>query len=179
MIVANAARRTGALTVALVAAMTLATPALAACGVSAESVAGAEVVFVGTLTFASDDGSVGRFDVEDVWKAGGLVLASPVSVQGAPGMVTMPPPGAGAQVFLVLADAVDGAPTVTGNDCSSWLIPWDDSYAAFRPAGAPPPSGSPTADGGFPAPVVAVGAALLLLAVVGVVAFSRGSAKGA
>jgi hypothetical protein len=175
-------RRICAILLSTTAAITLATPALAACGLTAESVAKAEVVFVGLLADVSGDGNSATLQVEEIWRGSGLVVGMTVGIDTTNSLqrLELPPPGTpvSASRYVVLANTVGGQ-LHTGDSCEVFPFPWDDSYAALGPAAAPPPSGSPTADGGFPAPVVAVGAALLLLAVVGVVAFSRGQAKGA
>jgi hypothetical protein len=173
-------RRTAALTVTLIAATTLATPALGACGLTAESVAKAEVVFVGQLTEVSPDGNSAIFQVEEIWRGSVLVVGKGVGIDTTNSLqrLELPPPDAPPSSYLVLARVVGGQ-LHTGDSCEIFPFPWDASYAAFRPAGAPSPGESTTADGGFPGAVVAVGAALLVLSVVGVVAFARGRATNA
>ena len=186
MIVVNALRRTASLTVTLVAAMALATPALGACGLTAESVAKAEVVFVGTLTGVSPDGNNATFQVEEIWRGSVLVVGKGVGIDTTNSLqrLELPPPDAPPSSYLVLASVVAGQ-LHTGDSCEIFPFPWDANYAAFRPADAPAASGGSGASGGsatdagFPVAVVAVGAALLVLAVVGVVAFRRGPAAGA
>jgi len=172
-------RRICAILLSATAAMTLATPALGACGLTAESVAKAEVVFVGLLTGVSPDGNNATFQVQEIWRGSVLVVGKGVGIDTTNSLqrLELPPPDAPPSSYLVLASVVAGQ-LHTGDSCEIFPFPWDDSYAAFRPAGAP--SGeSPTTGAGFPAAVVAVGAALLVLAVVGVVAFRRGPARGA
>ena len=178
MIGLNPLRRTAALTVTLTAALTVAAPALAACGVTAEAVAKAEVVFVGLLTEVSADGNNATFNVEEIWRGSGLVVGKAVVIDTTNSLqrLELPPPGAPPSSYLVLADTVDGQ-LHTGDSCEIFPFPWDASYAAFRPAGAPSTGDSPTAGVDIPGAVVAVGAALLVLAVVGVVAFRRGAAR--
>jgi hypothetical protein len=157
------------------AAMTLAAPALAACGLTAESVAKAEVVFVGLLAEVSGDGNNATFQVEEVWRGNGLAVGLEAGLDTTNSIISldMPPPGVPPQSYLVLADTVDGQ-LHTGDSCEIFAFPWDPSYEEFRPAGVPPPGASPTSDAGVPGAVVALGAALLVVAVVGVVAFRRG-----
>jgi hypothetical protein len=175
-------RRISAILLSATAAITLAAPAMAACGLTVESVAKAEVVFVGLLTEVGADGNNATFNVEENWRGSELVVGKAVVIDTTNSLqrLELPPPGtpASASRYLVLANTVGGQ-LHTGDSCEVFPFPWDDSYAAFRPTEAPPPGESPTADAGFPGAVVAVGAALLVLAVVGVVAFSRGSAKDA
>jgi len=169
-------RRTGAMLLSVVAAMTLATPALAACGLTAESVAKAEVVFVGLLTEVSPDGNNATFNVEENWRGIGLVMGKAVVIDTTNSLqrLELPPSGVPPSSYLVLANTVGGQ-LHTGDSCEVFPFPWDASYGAFRPADAPPPGGSPSTGAGFPGAVVAVGAALLVLGVVGAVAFRRGS----
>jgi hypothetical protein len=126
------------------------------------------------------DGTNATFQVEDIWRGSGLVVGKTVVIDTTNSLLLLelPPPGmpVSASRYVVLANTVDGQ-LHTGDSCEIFPFPWDDSYAAFRPADAPPPGESPTADVGFPGTLVAVGAALLLLTVVGVVAFSRWPAK--
>ena len=180
MIGLKAMRRTAALTLALAAAMAMATPALAACGLTAESVAKAPVSFVGLLADASADGSTATFEVQEIWRGGGLVVGKAVVVDTTNSLqrLELPPSGVPPSSYLVLATTVGGQ-LHTGDSCEIFPFPWDASYAAFRPADAPPPGESSTADVAIPGAVVAAGAALLLLAVVGVVAFRRGPTRDA
>ena len=178
MIGLKAMRRTAALPLALLAAMTLATPGMAACGLTAESVGQAEAVFVGLLTDVGADGTNATFEVEEIWRGGGLVVGKGVGIDTTNSLqqLELPPPDAPLSLYLVLANTLDGQ-LHTGDSCEIFPFPWDPSYADFRPAGVPPPDASPTSDPGVPGAVVAAGAALLVLAVVGVVAFRRGPAR--
>ena len=171
-------RRISAILLSATAAMTLAAPALAACGLTAESVAKAEVLFVGLLTGVSPDGNNATFQVQEIWRGSVLVVGKGVGIDTTNSLQLLerPPPGAPPSSYLVLANVVAGQ-LHTGDSCEIFPFPWDASYAAFRPADAP--GESPTTGAGFPGAVVAVGAALLVLAVVGVVAFRRGPARGA
>lgn len=173
----KALRRTAAMSVALLAAMTLATLARAACGLTAQSVGAAQAVFVGLLTDVSADGTNATFEVQEVWRGGGLVAGKGVGIDTTNSLqrLELPPPDAPLPLYLVLANTVDGQ-LHTGDSCELFPFPWDPSYADFRPAGVPPPDASPASDAAFPVAALALGAALLVLAVVGVVAFRRGPA---
>lgn len=172
----KAMRRVAALTVMLVAGITMAAPAAAACGLTAQAVAKAEVVFVGLLAEVSSDGNSALFQVEDVWRGSGLAVGLEAGLDTTNSLqrLELPPPDAPLSLYLVLANTVDGQ-LHTGDSCEIFPFPWDPSYEDFRPAGVPPPGASPTSDAGIPGAVVALGAALLVVAVVGVVAFRRGA----
>lgn len=171
---AETVRHAAALTLALVATLTMATPAAAACGLTVEAVAEAEVVFVGRLADVSADGNSATFNVEEIWRGSGLVVGGAVAVDTTNSLqqLELPPAGARASRYLVLANTVGGQ-LHTGDSCEVFPFPWDASYAAYRPADAPPPAASRSADAGLPGAIVAAAAALLLLAVVGAVAFRR------
>lgn len=154
-------------------ALALAAPVVrAACGLTAISVAAADVVFVGQLTGVRDTG-VATFEIEDVWERDGLTLAvgESVEVDTLVGMLEMPPPGSEAFRYVVLA-SLFGARLQSGlTDCANFPFPWDASYAAFRPVDAPLP---PTQDGsGVQGPVLVLIGAGALVAVVAVLAFRR------
>lgn len=158
-----------ALGVALLAAPI---PARAACGVTADAVAEAPVVFVGTLVGATDDGTLGIFQIEDVWRgadlAADLAAGSEVEVDAAPGTFALALDGPAFQYLLLVE--VRGGRLRTGDNCALFAFPWDPSYAAFRPTDAPPAAGEET---GVPWQVVGViGAAAVLLIVAGI-AFRR------
>jgi hypothetical protein len=151
--------------------------AFAACGLTPEAVASAEVVFVGTLSSVSADGTSATFLVEEIWKGGGLVAGEPATIDTTNALQSLspPPPGAGPSRYLVLASDVGGQ-LRSGSSCNLFHYPWDASYAAFRPADAPPASDSETdAGGGIPAAVAGVAAAAALLIVVSFISFRRGS----
>jgi len=171
-------RRTGAFAVAVVAATTLAAPTWAACGVTPEAVAQAEVAFVGSLTDVSADGAQATFKIEEVWRGPGLSAGgSSPNVFASPGTFQMPPAGAPAFRYLILAHTAGGR-LVTGDECRLFPFPWDDSYAAFRPVDTPLPSDAPGptgGEGGPPGAVLVAAAALVVLGVVGVFAFRRES----
>ncbi len=150
--------------------LSVAPVARAACGVTVEAVARAEVAFVGTLTEVSADGAQGTFDIEDVWRSAELLLGDSAVVEATPGMFQMPPAGAPAFSYLVLAQSFGGI-LRTGQNCSVFPFPWDASYAAYRPADAPAPPGG---DAGLPIPVLLVAAAAVVLILVGLLAFRRG-----
>jgi hypothetical protein len=177
MIGVKAMRRTAVLTLTLVAAITMATPALAACGLTPESVARAEVVFVGQLADVSPDGNSATFRVEEIWRGGGLVMGEAVEIDTTNSLqrLELPPPGAPASRYLVLANTLGGQ-LHTGDSCELFPFPWDASYAALRPADAPPPPGSDSDAGAGPPPAVLLAAAAFIaLGVVGFLAFRRGS----
>ena len=177
MIGVGAMRRAAALTLPLVATMTMAAPAVAACGLTHESVAQADVAFVGLLADVSADGTSATFTVEEIWRGSGLVVGEgiPVDTTNSLQRLELPPSGAPASRYLVLANVAAGQ-LHTGDSCELFPFPWDASYAAFRPADAPSPTGSDGAtEGGFPSALVAAGAAAALLVIVGFVAFRRGS----
>ena len=177
MIGAKAMRHAAALTLPLVATMTMAAPALAACGLTSQSVAQADVVFVGLLTEVTADGNSATFTVEEIWRGSGLVVGEgvPIDTTNSLQRLELPPSGAPASRYLVLANVAAGQ-LHTGDSCELFPFPWDASYAAFRPADAPPPTGSDAATaGGIPSALVAAGAAAAVLVIVGFVAFRRGS----
>jgi hypothetical protein len=177
MIGVKAIRRTAAMAIPLVATMTMAAPALAACGLTPESVAQADVVFVGLLTKVTVDGNSATFTVEEVWRGSGLVVGEGVQIDTANSLqrLELPPSGAPASRYLVLANIVAGQ-LHTGDSCELFPYPWDATYAAFRPADAPPTTGSDAAtDAGFPSALVAAAGAAVVLVIVGFVAFRRGS----
>jgi len=176
MIGAKAIRCTAALTLTLIAAMTLPTPAQAACGLTDESVAKAQVVFVGLLAEVSADGHTATFQVEEVWRGSELVVGKGVAVDTTNALqrLELPPAGVSPSDYVVLANTVDGQ-LHTGDSCEIFPFPWDASYAAFRSADAPPAAKSAGADAGVPAAVVVVVAGVLVLAVVSAVAFRRRS----
>jgi len=166
-------RRTGTMTLALVGSLMLATPTLAACALTAKSVAKAEVVFVGLLSGVSPEGPTATFEVEDVWRGTGPIVGSPIVIDTLNPM-ELAPPNTPAFRYLVLATTVGGQ-LRTGDGCDlGFPFPWDASYVAFRPADAPAPPESTTA-GGVPGAVLLAAGVVLLLGVVGVFAFRRGS----
>jgi hypothetical protein len=168
-------RRTGALAVSVVTAMTMATPALAACGLTAESVAKAQVAFVGLLTDVSADGTNATFNVEDIWRGDASLVGGAIAIDTTNSLqrLELPPPGTPPSRYLVLAKTVGGQ-LHTGDSCELFPFPWDEGYAVFRPADASPPP-APAAEGGLPGPVLLPTAAFVVLGVVGVLAFRRGS----
>ena len=139
----------------------------AACAVTAESVAKADVVFVGTLTGISPDRTA-TFEVEDAWR-GDLRPGASVLVEAATVGLEMPPDSAGPFRYLVLADQrADGLHV--GDNCAAYPFPWDGSYAAFRPVSAP----AEVADGiPFPLFALVIGAAVMI----GLGAFLVGSRR--
>lgn len=163
--------------VAMTLAPWLAGRAMGACGLTEEAVARAQVVFVGTLSSVSADGTSATFLVEDIWKGSGLVAGAPATIDttGALQSLSLPPPGVRLPRYIVLAKTVDGR-LHSGSSCELFHFPWDASYASFRPAAAPSPGSSEgDASGGVPAHVVGVAAAAALLIVVSFIAFRRGS----
>jgi hypothetical protein len=174
MFAGRAIRRTAALGLALVAAMTVATPALAACGLTAESVARADAVFVGQLAGVSADGTTATFKVEEIWRGSGLVVGeiAQIDTTNALQRLELPPTGAPASRYLVLANTVNGE-LHTGDSCEVFPYPWDAGYAAFRPADAPPPSGSETGGSGPPMEVMVLLGLAGLLTAVSLFAFTR------
>lgn len=126
----------------------------------------AEVVFVGTVRATRAGGSVASFAVEEVWRGS---LGEAVEVRGS---FDGDRPGEDDRVwtvgqrYLVLPVQFDGA--LRDNICTA-TTEWRPEMGDLRPDGA-------TGGGaGFPAAIVAPAFALLLLAVVGAVAFRRGS----
>jgi hypothetical protein len=169
MIDAKSIRRSLLAVVLSAAAVVLvAAPADAAtCGPSPETIAAADVVFVGTLTVGGAAGTQGTFAVEEVWKGDvpALVVVTGHSEQWSR-------PGADVR-SLVLATVVETSLRV-GVECS-WPYVWDPSYAAFRPAGAHQPQPTSDEGGGLPLPLFAIAGAAALLLTVSVLAFRRGS----
>jgi hypothetical protein len=176
MIGLKAVRRTAALNLALIATMTMAAPAMAACGLTPEAVAQADVAFVGLLADVSADGNSASFQVEEIWRGSGLAVGEGVAIDTTNSLqsLDLPPSGAPAPRYLVLASVVGGQ-LHTGDSCEVFPYPWDAAYAAFRPADAPPPAESDAETaGGFPSALVAAAAAVVVLVIVGLVAFRRG-----
>ena len=174
-------RRIGGIALASGAAVTLAAPALAACSLTAEGIAAADVAFVGRLTDVSADGAQAIFEIEDVWRGPGLSIgaSSPVVFGHTPGLFQMPPAGAPAVRYLVLARTVGGQ-LRTGEDCrSAFPFPWDASYAAFRPVDA---SLAPTLEGtpgeGVPGPLLGLMAIAAVIGGVGWLAFRSQRPRG-
>jgi hypothetical protein len=158
----------------------IAQPAGAAtCGMNEKQVANADVAFVGTMTAASTAGDRATFAVTEVWSARDLPAV--VQVSSTAGQWSLAPPDAGAQQYLVLADAVDNA-LVVRFECdvarATLAFPWDPSYAAFRPATAHPPTGSDEAQGTFPVQFLLIIGAAALIAAVSAFAFRRTRDRG-
>jgi len=166
-------RRIAAMTLPLLGSLMLAMPAQAACGLTAESVARAEVAFVGTLTAVSADGAIGTFEIEDVWRSAEIGLAGTVEVAASPGTFQLPPANVPAFRYLVLAHSFGGTLS-TGDSCELFPFPWDDSYAVFKPTVVSTPP-APAEGGGPPGAVLLAAGAVVLLGLVGVLAFRRGS----
>lgn len=168
MFAARTMPRTAALSLTLVATVTMATPALAACGLTAESVARAGASFVGQLAGVSADGTSATFMVEEIWRGSGLVVEEMVQIDTTNSLqrLELPPPGAPASRYLVLANAVNGQ-LHTGDSCEVFPFPWDAGYAAFRPADAPPPTGSETGGGSGPPMevLILIGVGVVMVAV--------------
>ena len=180
MIGTNAMRRTAAVTLAVAGAITMATPTLGACGLTAAAVAKADASFVGQLTGVSGDGTSATFKVEQVWRGSGLVVDEMVQVDttGSLQSLELPPAGVPASRYLVLAMTVGGQ-LHTGDSCEVFPFPWDASYAAFRPADASPPTGSEDDSGGPPVEVLVLIGMTVLAAGVSAYAFRRTRAPGA
>ena len=167
--------RTTALSLVLVAAMTMAAPALAACGLTAESVARAGAAFVGQLAGVSPDGTSATFRAEEIWRGSGLVVGEMVQIDTTNSLqrLELPPAGAPPSRYLVLANMVNGQ-LHTGDSCEVFPFPWDAGYAAFRPADAPSPTGSETGGGsGPPMEVMLLIGVAVVLVVVSAFAFRR------
>jgi hypothetical protein len=146
----------------------------ATCGMNERQVANADVVFVGTMTAASAAGDRATFAVTEVWSARDLPAV--VQITSTPGQWQLSPPDAGAQSYLVLADAVENA-LVVRFECdvaqATLAFPWDPSYAAFRPATAHPPGGGEESQGTGPVQVLIIVGAAALIALASVFAFRR------
>ncbi len=176
----NRLLRAGLATAALALAPWLAATTMAACGVTAESVAKADVVFVGLLTDVSFDGTHATFQVQELWRGTGPRVGGVIAVDTTNSLqrLELPPAGTPPSRYLVLAQSADGR-LHTGKSCDVFPFPWDESYAGYRPADAPSPAPgreSGTASGVPPA-VAVVTATALVLVIVGFVAFRRGSAR--
>jgi hypothetical protein len=153
----------------------IALPAGAAtCGMNEKQVANADVVFVGTMTAASAAGDRATFAVTEVWSARDLPAV--VQISSTAGQWSLAPPEAGAQQYLVLADAVENA-LVVRFECdvarATLAFPWDPSYAAFRPATAHPPTSGDESQGSFPIQFLVIIGAAALIAGASVLAFRR------
>jgi hypothetical protein len=152
----------------------IALPAHAAtCGMNEKQLANADVAFVGTMTAASAAGDRATFAVTEVWSARDLPAVVQISSTAGGWQLS---PDAGAQSFLVLADAVENA-LVVRFECdvahATLAFPWDPSYAAFRPATAHPPGGSEESQGTFPVQFLIIIGAAALIAAASVFAFRR------
>jgi hypothetical protein len=137
----------------------------------ARMLASADVAFVGIVQGV--DQRVARISVIEVWR--GPDLPAQVDLVVGDGQ----PPGlstgdrtfeVGMRYLFVPYRYPDGLQ----DSVCSLTQPWTPELAAVRPAGARPPTAA-SADVGFPGTLLAAAAALLVLAVVGVVAFRRGS----
>lgn len=166
-------RRTCAIATAAVAALALAAPAGAACALTPEAVAGADVAFVGTLLEVHGDSDRATFEIEEVWSGAGVSVhaRSPEIATALPGMFQMPEPGAPAARYLVLARREADGLLWTGSDCEHGRYEWDPSLAEFRP-NAPPA----VAQGIHP--LIGVVAAVAVIGIVGVLAFRRRGSQG-
>jgi hypothetical protein len=135
----------------------------------------ADGAFVGNLTSMSPDGDRAIFAVVEVWSS--RDLPEWVTVFGPPDQWALAPPTTNHQPqFLVLAEAV-GDTLVVKNQCDevrepSFAVPFDPSWAEFRPAGARPP----TSDNGAskrPAGLLVLVGAILVIGFASTVAFRR------
>ena len=146
----------------------------ATCGMNEKQVANADVAFVGTMTAASATGDRATFAVTEVWSARDLPAV--VQISSTAGGWAMSPPDAGAQQYLVLADAIENA-LVVRFECdvahATLAFPWDPSYAAFRPATAHPPTASEESQGTFPVQFLVIIGAAALIAAASALAFRR------
>ena len=160
--------RRGTLAAVALAAMALliaAPPAQAACAVTAESVAAADVVFVGVLR-AVDGSGVATFEIEEVWRGQQFVTGEMVNIEAANVGIEVPPdPNAPSQRYLVLASERDGVirtGDAGGDLCARYPFPWDAGYARLKPpTGDPPPN--PTESGGLPWLAIALGTAVIAI----------------
>ena len=148
---------------AAVALLMAATPAHAACAVTAESVAAADVVFVGVLK-AVDRSGAATFEIEEVWRGQQFVTGEMVNIEAANvGLEVPPDPNAQSLTYLVLASERDGVLRTgdAGSDlCARYPFPWDASYASLKPpTGDPQPA--PTESGGVPWLTIALGTAAI------------------
>ena len=145
----------------------------ATCGMNEKQVLNADVAFVGTMTAASATGDRATFAVTEVWSARDLPAV--VQVSSTVGQWSVAP-DAGAQQFLVLADAVENT-LVVRFECdvvhATLAFPWDPSYAAFRPATAHPPTSSEESQGTFPVQFLVIIGAAALIAAASALAFRR------
>ena len=150
----------------------------ATCGMNEKQVLNADVAFVGTMTAASATGDRATFAVTEVWSARDLPAV--VQVSSTVGQWSVAP-DAGAQQFLVLADAVENT-LVVRFECdvvhATLAFPWDPSYAAFRPASAHPPSLAESG-GGVPVQLLFVIGLAAVLVLVSALAFRRTRDPGA
>jgi hypothetical protein len=127
----------------------------------AESIAAAQVVFVGTVTALDHEGRVATFRVEEVWKGG--VLGETVVVNGGPSLRELERAerdgfGIASSVdrtyeagvrYLVVSHGAAGD-VLRDNACSSTQA-YSTELDRFRPAGASPPIFGPK-----PAPAAAL-----------------------
>ena len=142
---------------AAVALLMAATPAHAACAVTAESVAAADVVFVGVLR-AVDRTGVATFEIEEVWRGQQFITGEMVNVEAANVGIEVPPnPDVQSATYLVLASERDGV--FRTGDAGSDLCA---RYAAFRPAQPAAQSQETFSAVGIPWLPVLIGAAVII-----------------
>ncbi len=139
----------------------------ATCVSDPAAIANADVAFVGRLTSLNPAGDQATLAVEEVWSTGNLPPV--VVLNGSTGWSP-------AARYLVLATVVAGQLRIGEGECDV-AMPWDASFAKFRPATAHPPQ---VASGGGGPPtelLVLIGAAVLLVAV-SALAFRRTRGPG-
>jgi hypothetical protein len=149
----------------LLAALSSAQAAKASCAPAPplrNSIAEADIAFVGTVVSLDHDGRTATFRVEDVWKG---KVEETVVVHGGPGIAAIESAAARGEGvassvdrsyslgtrYLVLPFGRSG--DVLGDNICSNTQPYTEGLASLRPAGAHPP----LTDGGMPATSVASG----------------------
>ena len=124
-----------------------------------------DVAFVGTLSSVTATGDQATLAVDDVWSSGDLPAVVVVS------SATEQWSGASAGRYLVLASVVDGSIQLTDQECNV-ALPWDESFAALRPATAHAPIAS-TEKGGPPVQLLLAAGAMLVIGIASLIAFRR------
>ena len=137
-----------------------------------EALANAEVAFVGTVVAAVQGEPGASFLVDEVW-VGNLPPTTEVRGIGDAGFLEDDRRWIVGVRYLVIP-YVDGA-VLRDNICTATLE-WTDELAALKPQGAQgPDEGQGGSDRGISGELLGVAAALLLLGIVGFIAFRDGS----
>ena len=121
----------------------------------------APIAFVGTVT-AIDSRGAATYQVGEIWK--GTNLPNPVVVYPIlnPADAGAAGPARAIGTRYLVFPSVDADGNVRDEECSSTSV-YQDSFAAFRPAGAHAPQGPPTSGLPGDTPIAAVFLAILVM----------------